>query len=84
MRTMPRLLCASAKSGLRAIARSKRATAWSSLPCSAKDVAQIVVRLGKIRPESDRLLEAGRCLVELALVLENVAQVVVRLEEVWV
>ena len=51
------------------------------LALQAEDAPQVVVRLGQIRPQSDRLLKPCRGLVELALLPEDVAQVVVRLEE---
>ena len=112
---LPRLLCASEEAGLeshRSLALGRRLVELALL---SQHVAQVVVRLGKIRPKSNRLpipchglvelallvkmlprllcawkrpglrataVESGRRFVELALVREHVAQVVVRLGDV--
>ena len=56
----------------------RRLAEFSLLP---QDGAQVVVGLGKIRSQGDRLPIPCHGLIELALLLEDVAQVVVCLEE---
>ena len=68
-RVMPRLLCASAKSG-------RRARLARNVPPLRRAEIQVVVDFGKIRLESDRLLIPCRRLVELVLPHEDDAQIV--------
>ena len=57
-----------------------RDSSQSLRPCdiAAQGQSQVVVRLGKVRSEPQRLLQAGNGFVKLALLAENDAHVEMR------
>ena len=78
-KAMPRLLCASAKSGFSSRARRMAGDRVVQLPLVLERVAQVVVCLGIVRLQLQCPAVAGDGFVQFPLVLQGVAQVVVRL-----
>ena len=81
-RTIPKLLCASAKSGRRRTVSGKLATASSTCPSAGQGVAQICVCLSIVWLETHGRLKASHCFRQATLLREGNPEVVVRLRDV--
>ena len=76
---MPRLLCASAKSGFNSQRPAERGRRFVQLSLLLQNVAQVAVGSGEVRRQFERPAEEHGRFVRFSLVLQGVAQVVVGL-----